>query len=200
LPAPIQTDAAADRVECLHDLRLVRPPEDAEQPPWYVAALVSWGIALFEYLLQVPANRIGFASGITLAQLKIMQEVITLRCSCRSRCSSWTSRSRRLRLGRAVPGRGGVLHLPQADEPARTLRHIAIEGPIGVGKSSLARRWPRTSGAELLLERPSENPYLERFYDDPPRYALPDAARSSCSSACSRCRRCASPACSRAAS
>lgn len=47
--------------------------------PWYVAALVSWGIALFEYLLQVPANRIGYASGVfTLAQLKIMQEVITL--------------------------------------------------------------------------------------------------------------------------
>ena len=46
--------------------------------PWYTAAFVSWGIALAEYLLQVPANRIGFAGGITLAQLKIMQEVITL--------------------------------------------------------------------------------------------------------------------------
>jgi uncharacterized protein (DUF486 family) len=46
--------------------------------PWLVAALASWGIALFEYLLQVPANRIGHAGGITLAQLKIMQEVITL--------------------------------------------------------------------------------------------------------------------------
>jgi uncharacterized protein (DUF486 family) len=46
--------------------------------PWYIAALVSWGIALFEYLLQVPANRIGFAGGVTLAQLKILQEVITL--------------------------------------------------------------------------------------------------------------------------
>lgn len=46
--------------------------------PWYVAALVSWGIALFEYLLQVPANRIGYAGGLGLAQLKIMQEVITL--------------------------------------------------------------------------------------------------------------------------
>lgn len=44
---------------------------------WYVAALVSWGIALFEYLLQVPANRIG-ATALSLAQLKIMQEVITL--------------------------------------------------------------------------------------------------------------------------
>ncbi len=46
--------------------------------PWYLAALVSWGIALFEYLLQVPANRLGHAGGVTLAQLKIMQEVITL--------------------------------------------------------------------------------------------------------------------------
>ncbi len=46
--------------------------------PWWTAALVSWGIALFEYLLQVPANRIGYAGGFTLAQLKITQEVITL--------------------------------------------------------------------------------------------------------------------------
>ena len=45
--------------------------------PWYVAALLSWGIALFEYLLQVPANRIGFTV-LTLPQLKILQEVITL--------------------------------------------------------------------------------------------------------------------------
>ena len=46
--------------------------------PWYIAALISWGLALFEYLLQVPANRLGHAGGVTLAQLKIMQEVITL--------------------------------------------------------------------------------------------------------------------------
>ena len=46
--------------------------------PWWAAALISWGIALFEYLLQVPANRIGHAGGISLAQLKITQEVITL--------------------------------------------------------------------------------------------------------------------------
>jgi uncharacterized protein (DUF486 family) len=52
--------------------------KDLAHKPWLVAALISWGIALFEYLLQVPANRIGFASGISLAQLKIMQEVITL--------------------------------------------------------------------------------------------------------------------------
>jgi len=49
-----------------------------QSSPWWVAALVSWGIALAEYLLQVPANRIGFAGGINLAQLKILQEVITL--------------------------------------------------------------------------------------------------------------------------
>lgn len=47
------------------------------QSPWYIAALISWGIALFEYMLQVPANRIGFGT-LNLAQLKILQEVITL--------------------------------------------------------------------------------------------------------------------------
>ena len=45
--------------------------------PWYVAALISWGVALFEYLLQVPANRIGFGR-LSLVQLKILQEIITL--------------------------------------------------------------------------------------------------------------------------
>src|SRR5436190_19714415 len=45
--------------------------------PWYVAAIASWGLALFEYLLQVPANRIGYTA-LTLPQLKILQEVITL--------------------------------------------------------------------------------------------------------------------------
>lgn len=45
--------------------------------PWLIAALASWGIALFEYLLQVPANRIGYTE-LTLAQLKIVQEVVTL--------------------------------------------------------------------------------------------------------------------------
>jgi len=45
--------------------------------PWYLAALVSWGIAFFEYLLQVPGNRIGYTQ-LSLPQLKILQEVITL--------------------------------------------------------------------------------------------------------------------------
>jgi len=45
--------------------------------PWIIAALASWGIALFEYLLQVPANRIGYST-MSLGQLKVMQEVITI--------------------------------------------------------------------------------------------------------------------------
>jgi len=51
--------------------------KELNQRPWYVAALVSWGIALFEYLIQVPANRLGYTT-LTLPQLKIMQEVIAL--------------------------------------------------------------------------------------------------------------------------
>jgi len=51
--------------------------KNLEDRPWYIAAIVSWGIALFEYLLQVPANRIGYTQ-LTLPQLKIMQEAITL--------------------------------------------------------------------------------------------------------------------------
>ncbi|ANA40645.1 MULTISPECIES: DMT family protein [Geobacter] len=45
--------------------------------PWYIAVVVSWGIAFFEYLIQVPANRMGYGT-FSLGQLKIMQEVITL--------------------------------------------------------------------------------------------------------------------------
>ena len=45
--------------------------------PWYVAVLVSWGVAFFEYCLQVPANRLGYGT-FTLGQLKILQEIITL--------------------------------------------------------------------------------------------------------------------------
>jgi uncharacterized protein len=51
--------------------------KELSSKPWFIAALVSWGVALFEYLLQVPANRIGF-SQYSLAQLKIVQEAVTL--------------------------------------------------------------------------------------------------------------------------
>jgi uncharacterized protein (DUF486 family) len=50
---------------------------DLAAKPWWIAALVSWGIALFEYLVQVPANRIGYTE-YGLAQLKILQEAVTL--------------------------------------------------------------------------------------------------------------------------
>lgn len=56
--------------------------------------------------------------------------------------------------------------------PAR-YRHIVIEGPIGAGKTSLARRLARAVNAQLLLEQPEDNPFLERFYRDRARYALP---------------------------
>ena len=52
-------------------------------------------------------------------------------------------------------------------------RHIVVEGPIGAGKTSLARRIAETAGAALMLEAPDDNPFLERFYRDMARYALP---------------------------
>ena len=60
--------------------------------------------------------------------------------------------------------------MPQPGQPP--FRHIAIEGPIGVGKSTLARRLGAHLGAELLLEQAAENPYLERFYADNAGYAF----------------------------
>ena len=50
---------------------------DLSAKPWWMAALISWAIAFFEYMIQVPANRIGYGT-LTLAQLKIMQEIIAL--------------------------------------------------------------------------------------------------------------------------
>lgn len=52
-------------------------------------------------------------------------------------------------------------------------RYLVVEGPIGAGKTSLARRLGEQLGTELLLEQPAENPFLARFYQDMPRYALP---------------------------
>jgi deoxyguanosine kinase len=52
-------------------------------------------------------------------------------------------------------------------------RHVVVEGPIGAGKTSLARRLAARLSADLILEQPAENPFLARFYQDMPRYALP---------------------------
>lgn len=57
--------------------------------------------------------------------------------------------------------------------PFERYRHVVVEGPIGVGKTSLARRLAERFGGTLVLEEPGENPFLERFYRDGRRYALP---------------------------
>jgi deoxyguanosine kinase len=57
--------------------------------------------------------------------------------------------------------------------PLSKYRYIVIEGPIGVGKTSLARRLAERLKSELVLERPEQNPFLPRFYQDMPRFALP---------------------------
>jgi deoxyguanosine kinase len=51
-------------------------------------------------------------------------------------------------------------------------RYIVVEGPIGVGKTSLAQRLADHTGADIMLEKPQENPFLERFYQDPQRHAM----------------------------
>jgi deoxyadenosine/deoxycytidine kinase len=57
--------------------------------------------------------------------------------------------------------------------PLEKYRYIVIEGPIGVGKTSLTQRLAERTGARMLLEKPQDNPFLERFYQDAARYALP---------------------------
>ena len=57
-------------------------------------------------------------------------------------------------------------------DSANQLRYIAIEGPIGVGKTTLSHRLAESFAAEVFLERPQDNPFLEKFYNDPKGYAL----------------------------
>jgi 2-amino-4-hydroxy-6-hydroxymethyldihydropteridine diphosphokinase len=77
LPIPVQTVALLVLSNVFMTFAWYGHLKNLSTKPWWIAALVSWGIALFEYLLQVPANRIGYGT-FTLAQLKIVQEVVTL--------------------------------------------------------------------------------------------------------------------------
>ena len=77
LPVPVQTVLLLTASNVFMTFAWYGHLKNLADRPWYVAAIVSWGIALAEYLLQVPANRIG-AQQFSVGQLKIMQEVITL--------------------------------------------------------------------------------------------------------------------------
>ena len=77
LPVPVQTIALLVLSNVFMTIAWYGHLKDLASRPWWIAALVSWGIALFEYLLQVPAKRIGYGF-FSLAQLKIVQEVVTL--------------------------------------------------------------------------------------------------------------------------
>ncbi len=77
LPIPLQTIALLIASNVFMTFAWYAHLKDMASRPWWYAALASWGIALFEYLLQVPANRIGFTH-FSLPQLKVLQEVITL--------------------------------------------------------------------------------------------------------------------------
>ena len=77
LPVPLQTVLLLAASNVFMTIAWYGHLKNLASRPWYIAALVSWAIALFEYLLQVPANRIGYGH-FSLAQMKIIQEVITL--------------------------------------------------------------------------------------------------------------------------
>jgi uncharacterized protein (DUF486 family) len=78
IPAPLKTVLLLAASNVFMTFAWYGHLKNLADKPWFVAALISWAIALFEYLLQVPGNRIGFEGGLTLAQWKITQEVITL--------------------------------------------------------------------------------------------------------------------------
>jgi len=77
LPIPLQTVLLLTASNVFMTFAWYGHLKNMASAPWYFAALASWGIALFEYLLQVPANRIGHTE-FNVGQLKILQEVITL--------------------------------------------------------------------------------------------------------------------------
>ena len=77
MPIFLQTTALLIISNCFMTFAWYGHLRTLEDRPWYVAALLSWLVALFEYLFQVPANRIGYTA-LSLSQLKILQEVVTL--------------------------------------------------------------------------------------------------------------------------
>lgn len=84
--------------------------------PWFIAAFLSWGIALFEYQFQVSANRMGFTV-LLLAQLKVMQEAITLAVFVPFAIFLYAAASQTgFSVGRTVPDGGGLFHVQGVSE------------------------------------------------------------------------------------
>ena len=160
--------------------------------PWWIAALVSWGIALFEYLLQVPANRIGYTE-LSLPQLKILQEAITL----------------------VVFVPFAILYMKQplkldylwaslciwarcTSSSVDKFRYIVVEGPIGAGKTSLARRLAGAPGAPTCCSSSRARTRSSRASTTTWRATRCRRSCSSCSSARACSSRSPSPTCSAA--
>ncbi len=116
--------------------------------PWFVAALVSWGIALFEYLLQVPANREG-ATVMTVGQLKIVQEVIAL--GLRAVCVLLSGRTRdvELRLGGNVLAWRRILYLSRRGADRALRKRLHKDRPPIAG--SIVIRQHRLQHVAMLL-------------------------------------------------
>jgi uncharacterized protein (DUF486 family)/diadenosine tetraphosphate (Ap4A) HIT family hydrolase len=151
--------------------------------PWVIAAFVSWGIALFEYLLQVPANRIGYTE-LSIGQLKILQEVIA-RGVCAFRLVLHAPAAQtRLSLGRAVHDRGRVFHVPVAAMTTAIHRQVLElqQGREPRFIARLASGWAVLgtrqflAGYSLLLPDPVV-PHLNALEETARRQFLADMAR-----------------------
>src|SRR5690606_3620073 len=178
-PRSAADDRAARRVERLHDDRLVRASEGSR-----VAPLVDRRPLQLEHrVLRVPAAGAGEPHRLRPLHAAAAEDPAGSghadRIRALRRAVHGAAAEARLSLGVAVPGRRCLFRLPfmssaaASPSPFEKYRHIVVEGPIGAGKTSLARRLSERFGAKLVLEDPSANPFLERFYRDARRYALP---------------------------
>src|SRR5690606_23040393 len=176
---PAADGAAAAGVERVHDDRLVRTPEGPRHP----ALVVRCDRELGDRAVRVPAAGARKPHRLRLLHAAAAEDpaggdhAVGLRAV--RRALHERAHQARLPLGRAVHAPRGLLHLPlmtsafAQSSPSEKYRHIVVEGPLGAGMTSLARKLAERFGAQPVLEDPAGNPFLERFYADSRRYALP---------------------------